>query len=249
MPVPRPALLFAGLLLSAIAQPTLSHEFMVLPSSTTVAAGEPLSAEVTMTETWIQPDRAPPVEMVKLERIDEAGRMPVSLQLGPKAHRATFTAPAGALLLAATMRRDRVEAPRVPAGAPKAEGRMTRSETFSKVYVNLKAKDTLWSELAGTRLEIVPLANPSSLKIGDTLPVKILFEGRPVATRVQAAYDGKGAKGHGFAVRTESGADGTVRIALTQAGPWLIRARHDLEETRKGYVRYVGGANLIVQVE
>ncbi len=245
----RSALLMAGLTLMAIGHPAHGHEFMVLPSASTASSGEILSADLTMTETWIQPDRAPPPEMVTLELVDEASRVSIPLSPTSNSLRASISTPAGPFALAATMRRDRIETPRVAEGAPKPEGRMTRSETFSKAFINLTDESHLWSRPLGTRLEIVPLANPASLKSGDMLEVKILFEGRPVSARVQAAFDGKGAQGHGFAVRTESGADGTARIALDQPGRWLIRARHSVDEVREGYVHYVGGANLILEIE
>ncbi|MEO7470064.1 MAG: DUF4198 domain-containing protein [Sphingobium limneticum] len=245
----RSAFLLAGLTLMTIGHPAHGHEFIVLPSASTAPSGGTLSADLTMTETWIEPDRAPPPEMVTLELVDESSRVSVPLSPTPNSLRASVITPAGPFVLAATMRRDRIETPRVPKGAPKPEGRMTRSETFSKTYINLTDESSLWSRPLRTRLEIVPLANPSSLKAGDTLEVKILFEGQPVSARVQATFDRKGTQGHGFAVRTESGADGTARIALNQSGRWLIRARHGVDEAREGYVHYAGGANLILEIE
>lgn len=245
----RSAIFAVSLSLVALTHPASGHEFMVLPASATAPSGEALSVDLTMTETWIQPDRVPPLEMVTLERIDETGRTAVPVSPAAKALRANVSVSAEPFLMAARMRRDRIEAPRASKDNEKPEERMTRSETFSKAYVNLTDKSNFWAQPVGTRLEIVPLANPGALKTGDTLAVKILFEGSPVAGRVQATFDGKGAEGHGFAVRTESGADGVARIALTHPGRWLIRARHGLDEAREGYAYYAGGANLVFEVE
>jgi Domain of unknown function (DUF4198) len=77
------------------------------------------------------------------------------------------------------------------------------------------------------------------LKLGDTLPVKILFGRKPVAARVQTTFDGKGAAGHRFVVRTESGQDGTAQISIDRPGLWLVRVKHDVSEARDGGVTHL----------
>ncbi|MGE4322968.1 MAG: DUF4198 domain-containing protein [Sphingobium sp.] len=245
----RSAIFAAGLSLLVLPHAARGHEFMVLPVSADAPSRGMASVDLTMTETWIQADRVPPQDMVALERVDEEGRVAVPFSPVAKALRATVSVSGKPFLMAGRMRRDRLETPRSSKEDERPEARMTRSETFSKVYVDLTEKSNLWSQPVGTRLEIVPLANPALLKQGNIFAVQILFEGVPVASRVQAAFDGKGAEGHGFAVRTESGADGVARIALTRPGRWLIRARHSLDEARDGYVHYAGSANLVFEVE
>ena len=64
-------------------------------------------------------------------------------------------------------------------------------------------------------LEIVPIANPLTLRDGDKLTVRVLADGRPVADAV-VTYDGK--------PRGQTGADGNVNIRVRHGGLQLIQA-------------------------
>jgi len=239
----------AGLIALGSGSTVCAHEFMIIPEASRVSAGQPVTLKLTMTETWIRPDRMPPPETVSLALVDSNGSTAVPFHAAENALAATAEARKGPFLLAATMRRDRMEAPRTPEGAPPAKERMTRSETFSKAYVNLTPGETLWAKAIGTRLEIVPLSDPSGLRPGEALRVRVLFEGKPVQARVQAVYDAGGAKGHGFTVRTESDADGTATVPVDRSGLWLVRTRYGREEAHEAYMYYAGGANLVFRVE
>ena len=77
-------------------------------------------------------------------------------------------------------------------------------------------------------LEIVPLVELGKLKKGDVLPVKILFNGKPLkGTEVNASYAGfKGGDHHASAVTVKSDNDGIVSIKLSHKGGWIIMLRH-----------------------
>lgn len=76
----------------------------------------------------------------------------------------------------------------------------------------------------GHALEIVPVKDPLSVKPGDVLPVKVMFEGKPLSGGTLFAYGKSGKE-----MRTASyrcGDDGTAEIRLTGAGMWSIRLVH-----------------------
>ncbi len=50
-------------------------------------------------------------------------------------------------------------------------------------------------------------------------------------------------------MKTTSGADGLASIPVDRGGLWLVRARYGLDESRDGYVRYNGAANLVFTVD
>jgi uncharacterized GH25 family protein len=88
-------------------------------------------------------------------------------------------------------------------------------------------------------LEIVAMKNPLDLKVGETLPLKILFEGKPLAgAEVQAADSSQGAAvqehtGHGAGMKnqhwtqeTESNSEGIAQIELNSKGPWMFTILH-----------------------
>jgi hypothetical protein len=88
-----------------------------------------------------------------------------------------------------------------------------------------ETRDSLYAQPEGLWLEVVPEQSPCRLKAGDTLGVRILFEGRPLAgTHVSAGY--KGTKGHQYPVTVKTDTAGRAEVKLTRAGAWFIRAHH-----------------------
>ncbi|GKT19259.1 DUF4198 domain-containing protein [Acidovorax sp. SUPP2522] len=79
----------------------------------------------------------------------------------------------------------------------------------------------------GLPLEIVPLADPLSVKRGERLAVQVLFEGRPlVGAMVRADYIGDT---HGKVLKTD--ANGRVQVRLGSSGLNVIKANHTRERT------------------
>ena len=56
--------------------------------------------------------------------------------------------------------------------------------------MNVTPTDNGFSTAIGDKLEIVPLTNPTTIKPGDELTVRVLFKGQPLANNVYATYDG-----------------------------------------------------------
>jgi nickel transport protein len=79
-----------------------------------------------------------------------------------------------------------------------------------------------WSERftapIGTRLEIVPQKNPLKLKQGENLPIKVLFEGKPLAGAVITA--------NGELTGMKSGKDGAAMVMIEGKGLHIFAARH-----------------------
>jgi len=76
----------------------------------------------------------------------------------------------------------------------------------------------------GLPLEIVPLRNPLELKAGDTLPVRVLFQSKPLAdANLGWDHPGDGVMPSGT-VRTNP--KGEARIPIAQAGLMTIRLTH-----------------------
>ena len=86
-----------------------------------------------------------------------------------------------------------------------------------------------YATVLGYPVEFVPLSNPYALHEGDTLKVRMLRAGRPVANHLvyasHAGFHGHGDEGgHREAVQTRTDADGLVRIPLRAVGLWYVRA-------------------------
>ena len=76
----------------------------------------------------------------------------------------------------------------------------------------------------GQKLEIVSLADPTALRAGDTLRVRLLFQGKPLAGAVVSAF--RRDAGKLVRHRGVTGDKGEVTFRLDKAGTWLIRTVH-----------------------
>ncbi|HIE08861.1 MAG TPA: DUF4198 domain-containing protein [Armatimonadetes bacterium] len=110
-----------------------------------------------------------------------------------------------------------------------AKGRVLLSlyyEKYAKALVTVGRGNENFSRIVGQRMEIVPLSDPARLKVGDFLPIKVLFEGKPASfCWVFATHAGFSVDQDAYAYATRTGLDGTARIRLTHPGQWLVKAR------------------------
>lgn len=74
-------------------------------------------------------------------------------------------------------------------------------------------------------VEIIPQQNPYSLKVGQTISVLCLLEGKPIVNQfVMAGWESRDGKLHALEARTD--AKGIARIKLGGAGKWYIKFIH-----------------------
>ena len=86
-----------------------------------------------------------------------------------------------------------------------------------------------FAKSAGIRLEFVPLNDPGHVRAGDTLHVKILGNGKPVAgIGVESGNAVDSTVASAAIARTSLSADanGVVHVPLTNAGPVMLRAAY-----------------------
>ena len=116
------------------------------------------------------------------------------------------------------------------------------SSMFAKAVVQVGETLNEVSRPVGQALEIVPLRNPYALRQGEVLPVKVLFEGKPLRTWVMATYEGFSADPDTFAYATRADAQGVARIRLLRSGVWMVKASHEVpypDRTRCDVRKYV----------
>jgi hypothetical protein len=75
----------------------------------------------------------------------------------------------------------------------------------------------------GFTLEIVPEADPYRLVPGGELPVRVLYDGAPLADTQVSARPADGSE-HRIVARTD--AEGRARLRLDRAGVWLVKSVH-----------------------
>jgi hypothetical protein len=84
------------------------------------------------------------------------------------------------------------------------------------------SQDASWSAPTGMPLELVALRDPTALHAGDSVVVRLLARGRPLA---HTAVGAVGPDGHAHPAR-RTDAEGRLTIPLPRAGRWLLRAVH-----------------------
>jgi uncharacterized GH25 family protein len=94
-------------------------------------------------------------------------------------------------------------------------------------------------------LEVIAAKTPVGLKVGDEIPVKVIFQGKPVSgVKVQAANSenkpaagqeaahGKEGQAHAmhqhWAQEVETNGEGMSLIKVTTAGPWMFIVNHEV---------------------
>lgn len=103
-------------------------------------------------------------------------------------------------------------------GESAKEGR-ERYGRFIKSLIQVGEKrDSAYKKNLGLKLEIIPLENPYSKKIGDMIGFQVLFDGKPLANRVVFA-DNRDAETQ----RATTDAAGKVTFRFDRKGLWLIR--------------------------
>jgi len=96
------------------------------------------------------------------------------------------------------------------------------------VRVGVPGEDLSWSAPAGMGFEIVPEKDPTALRRGEDLPVRILRGGQPLPSfPVGLVYQGDA---HGLLKTTDD--QGRVTFPIDRTGRWLLRAT-DLRRSTK----------------
>ena len=93
---------------------------------------------------------------------------------------------------------------------------------YAKAYLRVgqPQEDRSWAEPVGMALEIVPEKDPTSLRPGEELPVRVLRQGQPLPTFAVGLV--RQGDHHGLLKTTDG--QGRVAFPIAKAGRWLLRA-------------------------
>ena len=79
-----------------------------------------------------------------------------------------------------------------------------------------------WTTVIGTPLELVPLADPAAQKPGDSLSVRVLFKGQPLASVAVERTDGVTPIKEEDIPRFTTDKDGVAQVPIVSAGLQLL---------------------------
>jgi uncharacterized GH25 family protein len=83
-----------------------------------------------------------------------------------------------------------------------------------------KTDGDVFKRKTGFKVEIVPLANPYTLKSGDYLECEILYEGKPLPHQMVKVWSFIGNRAFLQNAYTEN--DGKVKFPISNTGPWMV---------------------------
>ncbi|HRI79523.1 MAG TPA: DUF4198 domain-containing protein [Cyclobacteriaceae bacterium] len=92
---------------------------------------------------------------------------------------------------------------------------------FAKLLVQSgTALDESYRRRLGFRYEIIPLTNPYSLKVGDYLECRVLWEGKVAAHSLVKVWSH--ISGRIFLQNMYTENDGTIKFPISSSGPWMV---------------------------
>lgn len=96
------------------------------------------------------------------------------------------------------------------------------SERYSRFIKSLlqvgERRDATYKKRLGTKLEILPLENPYTKKVGDNLNFQILFDGKPLAGRTVFANNRRSET-----QKMTTDRNGKFSVKVDKSGLWLVR--------------------------
>ncbi len=100
---------------------------------------------------------------------------------------------------------------------------------WAKVIVHGGGEEQ-WHKAVGIELEIVPLANPHDLAVGDTFTAKVLYNGEPVRAEYAAAHQTESIHDPEAAQVGQTTEDGTFSVYISKPGMWTVKGVYTVEE-------------------
>jgi len=231
------------LILALAALPALAHDTWLLARSSAVPPGATVTLDLTSgmafpaNETAIKPERISRAavrlagETAELKdrsaaakslqfttRLAKPGVATLWVELAPKSIDLTpdqvkeYLDEIGA---SEALRRQWAEMP-----APRRWRELYSKHAKAYVRVGQPAEDRSWAEPVGMALEIVPEKDPTALRPGEDLPVRVLRNGQPVASFAVGLVGPDNAHG---VLKTTDG-QGRATFTIPRAGRWLLRA-------------------------
>ena len=164
-------------------------------------------------------------------RPTSAGQRIVAVRLAPTTLRASgpgfkrYMELEGAAALAARYEREGI--------LPKTDSITRRYAKYAKTLVQVgRGGARAFSRVVGHPAEFVPLRDPAALRAGDTLAVRLLYEGKPLGhSHVHAGVAVE--DGDPVDLSLETDAQGIARLPLARAGLWNVRTLHIVPAPRE----------------
>lgn len=123
-------------------------------------------------------------------------------------------------------------------------------EKFVKLLLPVDGHTNGFDRVLGHKLEIVPITNPLTAKVGDEIQFRVLLNGKPAAfDTIEATYDGFTDIPNAWAYSAAPVQHGTATVKITAPGLWIVRVGITLPNKTDEYDEEVLRAILIFPVK
>lgn len=242
MPTLKPFAL--ALLLTALSAPAVQgHDFWIEPSAFTPAPGQRVAVRLRVGEQF-RGDPVPrnPDRIERFADVGPSGEGPVpGVPNGEPAGFVAFQAPGLHLLVYDSDRAsielggekfeeylkleglEAVSAQRAKRGQTAEPAKEVYSRCAKSLVAVGGGAGSGYDRAVGLALELVPEANPYTLKGGGELPVRLLYNGKPLAGALVMALQKDRPEPK---LTARSDAKGRVKLRLDRPGVWLVKVVH-----------------------
>lgn len=221
----------------------LAHDLWIEPSAFVIGAGNPITVRLRVGVNLLgDPIARDPALIERFITVDEEGIRPMPGRDGLDPAGILRTTAPGLTIIGYASKPSRIALTAqkfneylVEEGLePIAALRQRRNETsaeareeFARCAKALLSTGPLkpgqGDKALGFTLELVAEKNPYALRPGQDLPVRLLYQGKPLPGALVIAINKRNPSAK---VSARSGADGRVALRLAEPGMWLVKAVH-----------------------
>ncbi|HEV8609001.1 MAG TPA: DUF4198 domain-containing protein [Thermoanaerobaculia bacterium] len=233
----------AALVLFLAAARVLAHDFWIEPTSFRPEVGSTVGLALRVGQGF-RGDPVPrmPESIEKFVTVSRAGEKPVEGAPGRDPAGVAGIAEPGWIVVGYRSRPKPIELPAekfeqylkeeglesvIAARAARGDSQKPGNEIYSrsaKSLLDANGADAGGAErVLGFRLELVPEKSPKAVEKGRPMPVRLLFEGKPLAGALVVAINREDPEKR---LSARSNGSGRVSLDLTPAGVWLVKAVH-----------------------
>ncbi|MES2627102.1 MAG: DUF4198 domain-containing protein [Pseudomonadota bacterium] len=220
-----------------------AHSMFIIPASFQVEAGKVLAVAVNSTDVFPESDFADTnlstlnlhggSEVIGVDLKENDKRMIGAVAISSPSHIFMTTSTATATLeieakdfndYVSEESLDHVIAAREQSGETD-KAATERYTKYAKALLLSEQTDEQFDRALGLPLEFIVEKNPYAAKVGDALPVRVLFEGQPAADLDITAF-WLSANGPERQIVGRTDAEGRANITLSAAGAWNLHTIH-----------------------
>lgn len=241
--------------LALLASPAFAHDLWLMPQQSVITVGQPISIRAVFGHNYPEGSVLPGAQYTTMSLLAPNGEKSALRYTESGIYQTTQFTPktAGQYLVKC----DYISF--YAHGAPRAKMLYSKDQLQGEKYFYCKhvfqcAKAIIGSgetalKPTGQTIELVPQKNTASLKVGDLLPVKALWKGKPIEippgqeVDIKAAYAGFQQDEDTFAFLGHSNKDGVCRVQITHPGWWMVMVEHTVpaaDKTKADLDGYVG---------